>query len=64
MKFIDFIEDLKKELYNNPEYKLMDVEFCTLQSDQNTLLSIYEEDGKVIFDIGTKKDNDISNGQL
>lgn len=61
MKFIDFIEDLKKELYNNPEYKLMDVEFCTLQSDQNTLLSIYEEDGKVIFDIGTKKDNDIRN---
>ena len=41
-----------------PEMLEMDVEFCTLGRDNLSLLSVYENEGKIVVDIGTEEDDD------
>ena len=51
----------------NPDHisadKAMDleVEFCTIAKSNLSLLSVYEDEGKIIIDIGTNKDSDKRN---
>lgn len=42
----------------------LEVEFCTIYRTNLSLLSAYEDDGKIIIDIGTNEDNDKKNEML
>lgn len=39
----------------------LEIEFCTIDRHNLSLLSVYEDNGKIIIDIGTHKDNEKRN---
>lgn len=39
----------------------LEIEFCTIDKHNLSLLSVYEDNGKIIIDIGTHKDNERRN---
>lgn len=39
----------------------LEVEFCTIDKSNLSLLSVYEDEGKIVIDIGTDKDSDKRN---
>ena len=42
----------------------LEVEFCTIDKSNLSLLSVYEDEGKIIIDIGTNKDSNKRNEML
>ena len=42
----------------------LEVEFCTISRPNLSLLSVYEDDGKIVIDIGTSEDSNERNKSL
>ena len=58
MTLKEFIEDIQKELEENPDWADREIEFCTIDRDNLLYLSIYDCEDKVCFDIGTEEDDE------
>lgn len=60
MKLKEFINIINGMMEQN-EWQNKTTEFCTIDRCKLLFLSIYEEENKIIIDIGTDKDSDDRN---
>ena len=61
MTFAEFVEDVTKELKENPSWGEKKVEFCTINGGGLEYLSICDADDAVYIDVGTEEDSDEHN---
>ncbi len=50
----EFVEDITREIKENPDYGDKEIEFCTIDGGGLEYLSIYDVDDGICIDVGTE----------